>query len=201
MADLTTWLAVIVAIFALHAIPVITVPTWAVLAWVHINLDAEILPLALAGALAATGGRWVLALGSRRLGPRVLPARWRRNLDGFVGLVRRNRTMSLTTLGLVTSGAIPSEQLFIAAGIARVPLAPLLAAFAVGRLAGYVLWISTARVATDTLESLLAPQLGGTVAIVVQLGAFALLIAMMQVDWSALATRVRGDRQPVEPPA
>jgi hypothetical protein len=196
MTTLELWLGTIVAVVTLHAIPVITVPTWAVLIYLHLNHDMAVVPLALVGAVSAATGRALLALTSRRLGTRVLPSRWRENLDGLAELIRHSRALSATTLGLVGSGAVPSEQVFIAAGIARVTLAPLLAVFVASRFVGYLLWIGTANLAAQSLEETVTSHLGGAAAIAIQVVAFALLVLAMHVDWIALARRLGGHREP-----
>ena len=94
-------------------------------------------------------------------------------------------------------GPIPSEVLFVAVGIARAPLAPVLAIFLAGRLVGYVVWISTATTMTHSLADVLHPRMGSASAVISQRLAYGLLILAMRIDWSPLIRRL--DRHPPPP--
>ena len=71
------WLVVLVLTVALNAVPAFMPPTWAVLAYFHLYHGLPVVPLAFVGALGATTGRAILALGSRAFGNRFVPARRR----------------------------------------------------------------------------------------------------------------------------
>jgi len=149
-----------------------------------------VLPLAAAGALAAGVGRTLLALGARAAGPRVLPARWRDNIAALSRELQERPTLGAGALALFALGPVPSNQLFLAAGIARTPLPPLLAVFVAARFVSYVIWISAAEKVASRLEDTLSPRVGDSAAVAAQLLGLALLIGIMQVDWAALFRRL-----------
>ena len=180
---MTTWLLVIALTVALNVIPGFMPPTWTVLAYFHLQHGLGIVPLALVGAASATGGRALLAIASRALGPRLVPARRRTNIEALADTLRQRRSLVLAALGLFALGPIPSNHLFIAAGLARAPLGPILLVFGVARGLSYLVWVSAASVAATSLRDVLTPRFGNGAAIAVQLVGFALLIALMQVDW------------------
>ena len=92
-------------------------------------------------------------------------------------------------MALFALGPIPTNQVFVAAGIARTPLPPLVAVFVAARFVSYVVWIGAAERVAETLADVLAPRVGDAAAIAAQLVGFALLIGIMQVDWAALFRR------------
>lgn len=187
------WLLVIAITVALNAVPAFMPPTWAVLVYFHLQHGLGVVPLALAGAVGATGGRALLALASRALGPRIVPGRWRTNIEALADLLRKRRAFGLAALGLFALGPIPSNHLFIAAGLARVPLGPILAVFGVARCVSYLLWVSATSVAATSLRDVVTPRFGNGAAIAAQLAGFALIIALMQVDWQTRFARWNRD--------
>jgi membrane protein YqaA with SNARE-associated domain len=195
--DIAIWLAVIGLVVLLNVVPALMPPTWLLLTYFHLNHGLDVVPLALVGAPAATLGRALLALLSRRVGPRLLPARWRGNLESLAGLAGQFRTLSIGLLVAFVLGPIPSEVLFVAVGIAQAPLGPVLAIFLAGRLVGYVFWISTASTMTNSLADVLQPRMGSASAVISQLLAYGLLILAMRIDWSPLIRRL--DRHPPPP--
>jgi hypothetical protein len=81
---------------------------------------------------------------------------------------------------------VPSNHLFIAAGLARAPLLPILLVFASAWCVSYVLWVSFANVADRSLREVLGPRLGGWGAVALQLAGFALIVLLMRLDWRRL---------------
>jgi membrane protein YqaA with SNARE-associated domain len=188
MDRLELWLLVLLLTVVLNIVPAFMPPTWALLAYFRVQHDLDVWPLALVGALGATTGRAVLALASHAVGERIVPPRWRANVRALVATIRSRPAFSLPTLGLFALGPVPSNHLFIAAGLASAPLVPVLAVFAVARFVSYAIWVTAAATAAQSLRDVLGPRLGGGLAIAVQLAGFVALIAVMQVDW---ATRLR----------
>lgn len=180
------WVLVWLAAVILNVIPVFMPPTWAVLAWAHLQEGAGVLPLALVGAVGATTGRALLAFGGRLLGASIIPGRWRTNIETLANALRSRKSWGLSTLALMGAGAVPSNQLFLAAGIARAPLGALLLVFGVSRCIGYIFWIIVADTAVSSIGDALRPRLGSGAAIAAQVVAFALLIVVMQIDWKTV---------------
>lgn len=181
--ELQIWALVVVVTVALNAIPAFMPPTWTVLAYFHLQHGLGVVPLALVGAAGATTGRALLALASRAAGPRIVPAQWRTNIEALADMLPQRRSLGFAALALFALGPIPSNHLFIAAGLAHAPLGPILAVFGVTRCLSYVLWISATTVVASSLRDVIAPRFGSGAAVAAQLVGFALLIAVMQIDW------------------
>ena len=119
-------------VFGLNLLPAFGPPTWAVLVFFRLQSNLAAVPVVLIGALAAAGGRLVLAYGSRRFRSRMSEQRIE-NLKAVRDVVGGSRTRAAAGLGLFALSPLPSAQLFIAAGVLDEPLLPLTAAFFAGR--------------------------------------------------------------------
>lgn len=188
------WLAVWGLAVTLNAVPAFMPPTWAVLAYFHLYHGLPTVPLAIVGALGTTTGRALLALGSRTFGLRFLPAPWRTNIESLVTTLQAQPRLALPSLTLFALGPLPTNHLFIAAGIANAPLLPIMLVFGVARCISYVLWISAANVADRSLHEVLGPRLGGWGVVVAQLAGFGLILLVMRVDWRHVLRKEHSSR-------
>jgi hypothetical protein len=198
-ADPLWWVLLFGGIVLLNMIPAFMPPTWTLLAWAHINHDVPVLLIAAVGALGAATGRVLLALGSRAFGMRLLPDRWEANIHALVAAIRARPALSLGSLGLFALGPVPTNHLFIAAGLSGSPLAPVTAVFGVTRFVSYILWVQAAETAVTSLDQILRPSLGGGAAIAAQVLGFVALVAVMQVDWATTLKRLRPGHPPPGP--
>lgn len=177
----------------LNAVPAFMPPTWSVLAYFHIQEGLPTIPLAAVGALGATAGRAILALFSRSLGTRLLPRRWRTNIAYLADELCRRHELGLAALALFALGPVPSNQLFVAAGISGAPLLPILAVFALARFVSYIVWITIAGTAAASLTEVIAPRFGAQAAVLAQIVGFLVLVIIMQLDWRRILKIEQGD--------
>ncbi|HET7508194.1 MAG TPA: hypothetical protein VFJ53_07525 [Solirubrobacterales bacterium] len=145
-------------VFAVNLLPAFGPPTWAVLVFFSLDFDLPAVPLVLGGALAAASGRFVLANGARRLRPRLSAARLAR-LDRAQAALGADRRRTAAGLGLFALSPVPSGQLFVAAGLMTVPLAPLTVAFFCGRLVSYSIYVGAASIAEKSLGDIVLDAL------------------------------------------
>jgi membrane protein YqaA with SNARE-associated domain len=106
--------------------------------------------LILGGAVAAVSGRALLAHVSRRFGAK-LPRRRQESLQLLGHALGESRAGLAGSFALFAVAPLPSAQMFEAAGLARVRLIPLLAAFFLGRLVRYSIYVGGASAAHDDL--------------------------------------------------
>ncbi len=172
-------------VFAVNLLPAFGPPTWAVLVFFSLDFDLPAAPLVIGGAVAAASGRFVLASATRRLRPRLAAARVA-HLDRAQATLSANRARSLAGLGLFAVSPLPSGQLFVAAGLMTVPLAPLTLAFFAGRLVSYSLYVGLATVAERNFGDLLLDALTSPLGMALQ-------VAML-VGLALLAGGIRPDR-------
>lgn len=106
-------------------------------------------------------------------------------------------------LALFALSPLPSAQLFEAAGIMTLRLVPLTAAFFVGRLVSYSLYMSAATAVQGSVASLVTSDLKSPTSIAVQVALIAGLVGLTMIN-PALARRLattrlrrrRDDRRP-----
>lgn len=145
------WLLAWSLTVVLNVIPAFKPPTWSLLAYIHLRYAFPIVPLAAVGATAATTGRGLLALASRVLGARFLSKERQEHLQSLTTVLRHRKAISLPLLFLFVLGPVPSNGLFIAAGLAKVPLLPLLVIFGLARFVSYPLWVEATSTAAKSL--------------------------------------------------
>lgn len=202
-------LAVIGVVFAINLLPAFGPPTWAVLVFVRLRWP-DIPPAALipAGALAATVGRLVLAVGTRKLSGRLSRER-RVNLEALGQTLAKSKTGVVASMALFVFSPLPSAQLFMAAGLADVPLLPLAGAFLIGRSISYTGYVTAATAAEETIHRLISQGLTSPPVIALQLVSLAAVVLIIRVDWikvidwtRARIARMRGKPAPpsVRPP-
>jgi membrane protein YqaA with SNARE-associated domain len=189
LSDFATWVLVWAVAVVLNAVPFFMPPTWSLLAYFHIQQNLPVWPLALTGAAAAVTGRAILALTSRRFGMRFLPKKRQESVETLTTFLRERKGLSLSMLGMFAIGPIPTNHLFIAAGLARIPLLPVLAVFGVTRFASYVLWVKAADTAARSLSEILTPSIGSAGAVAAQVAGFIVLILLLRLDWARLLKR------------
>ena len=182
--DAAALLGASLIVFLLNLVPALMPPTWVVLALLHVAFGVPALPLAIAGAFSASAGRLTLALAARRYGRGLLSPVRRAELAGLGRwLDAKARWAAPLAVRVCSFGPIPSNQLFIAAGLTRMQLARIVAAFCAGRLVSYPLWIAASRVTAARLQQLLLGQYMNVAAITLEVGLVVLLIAFVRVDW------------------
>lgn len=179
------YLLVAAAVFALNLLPAFGPPTAAVLVSLTLSLDLASAPLIACGALAAASGRYVLARVTRVFRPRLSAAR-REHLAAAEEYLLQRRAMTVSALGLFALSPVPSGQLFVAAGLTRVRLLPLTAAFFAGRLVSYTIYVTGASVLRDTFGEAVRGALTSPLGIAAQLVALVALVLFVRLDWARI---------------
>jgi hypothetical protein len=191
-SSLAHLLVVVAVVFGVNLMPAFGPPTWAVLVFFRFRYPEIPAPaLVVAGAVAASAGRLLLALAFRAFGTK-LPAKRQESLQVLGHVLGERRAGLVASFAFFATAPLPSAQMFEAAGLARVRLRPLVAAFFVGRLVSYSLYVGAASAAHHGLSRLLDDGLSSPQAIATQLVCVALLIAMVFVDWPSVIDRLRG---------
>lgn len=177
------YLEVILLSFVVNVVPAFVPPTWLALTIYHLNhplLDTPI--VALAGVAGSVGGRLVMYYYSKILG-KYMPSKYADNLKSFRGfLEKRKRGLFFGTL-IYSLGPLPSNFLFIAAGIARTEILPVLGGFALGRGISYILLIYASLHVFSVMElvgGLYVKELVNVLGIIAGL-------AIVFVDWRKLS--------------
>jgi membrane protein YqaA with SNARE-associated domain len=185
------------AVFGVNLLPAFGPPTWAVLVLLSLHTDLSSPVLVVVGALSAAAGRLLLARGTRLFSDR-LSDRTRTNLEAASELVTRRRGRAVAALALFALSPVPSAQLFEAAGLMKVRLVPLTAAFFTGRLVSYSLYVGSASALSRTgTGQVLLSNVTSPWAVVVEIAMLAALVLLARVDWARF---VHPDRDVSGPP-
>lgn len=190
---ITIYLSLVLFVAAMNAAPFFMPPTWIVLVFFTSNYNLPLVPTVIAGALAATTGRVVLALLAKTGLRRFIPKRLLTNYDDLGRYFRENDKLSIPVLFAYAFPPIPSNQVFIIAGLTSLPLLTVAGAFFVGRLISYTFWVSTASHITNGLGSIFTQELSQVGAIVIQLIGFAAIIWIGRVNWRKVLNIKRED--------
>jgi hypothetical protein len=130
----TGWyVAAMAIVFAANVLPAFMPSTWMVLAFFRIQIGLPLLALTIGGSIAAAAGRWLLAKASGAYSKRYTANEESdlRMLGAF--LQRHQRHVGLTTF-LYTLSPLPSNNLFIAAGMVAIEMTWVVGGFLAGRL-------------------------------------------------------------------
>jgi uncharacterized membrane protein YdjX (TVP38/TMEM64 family) len=186
-----TYLLVAGVVLGVNLMPAFGPPTWAVLVFYRLHDDLSVVLLVAIGALAAAAGRLLLALATRALREHV-PAKYKSNLEDAGKVLQKDRKRSIAGLGLFALSPVPSAQLFEAAGLMRIALLPLTAAFFVGRLVSYSIYVGGASAAAETsVGQQITKSFTSPWAIALQVLMLAGLVLLSRVDWSK---RLKGSK-------
>lgn len=175
---------------AMTVTPVPLPPSWLVIAYLSVELDAHPAGMVVAGALGAGAGRAGLAAWTRALGPRLMGRGTRENVDYLAAHLHGRRT-SLGVAAVLAVSPPPAGALYTAAGVLRINLALVAGACVAGRLVTYGLGVALAGTAADQIADRVR---GAARPWVIALGLVAVAVALWllgRIDWRALIERRR----------
>ncbi len=183
MPHVVLLLAAWTLVFAINVVPAFMPPSWAVMAVFRITSGLPILPLTLGGAAASALGRMMLARLSARLGHK-LPRSDRDNAAALGAFVNRHRHWRALIVFGYCLAPLPSNPLFIAAGVGRVPLLPVTIAFFLSRAIADTFWVWTAGLVATSLGDVFLHSLTSWQSIAVQIVAIVLVVLVFRLPWS-----------------
>jgi hypothetical protein len=171
-------------IVAMTITPIPGPPSWLVLAYISVQLDANAAGIVVAGALGAGVGRMGLAAWTRALGPRLMTAGTRANVDYLVERLHGRRS-ALGVGVLLAVSPPPSGALYTAAGVLRINLALVGASAVAGRLVTYGLGVGLASAAADEIADRLRDWIAPWTIALGLAGVVAVLWLLGRIDWRA----------------
>lgn len=172
-----------------NVVPVFAPPTWALLAYFHTEQSIGLIVVVLLGAIGSTSGRVMLALVSRRVGVRIVPARRREDLEQAVRHIQERKALGLPALALFAVGPVPKALLFMAAGIARAPLMPAAAVYGTARAGMYLGTLLAVDASMASVGSIFSFGSGGTLILAAQAASIVGFFALLRLDLRGLLSR------------
>ena len=132
---------VFLVIFALNVAPAFAPATWTVISYISIKYGANILALAIVGAIAATLGRVALArLSHLIVRRRFLSEKTKENVDAIRTNLETRKALTAGAFLFYFFSPFPSNNLFIAYGLTTMPLRLIAVPFFCGRVSSYTFW-------------------------------------------------------------
>lgn len=184
-------------VFLVNLVPGFMPPTWAVLTFFTVKYDLSFFPTIILGAIFAVSGRIILAHLSQRYFRRFLSKKSEENFDSLGIFLQKNEKATLPFIIAYAFSPIPSNQLFIIAGLTRFNIRLLAFSFFVGRLISYTFWVGMATTAAESIEAVFANRFSSTGSVILEILGFAVVILLSKVNWSKYIR----DHHPKETPA
>lgn len=176
-------------VLGMNVIPFFMPPTWTVLAFFVTKYDLPLLPVVLIGATTATLGRVILATLSQYFRKFLS----KQSQDNYASIGEYLNTHEHITIPLVITYAfipIPSNHVFIAAGLAKVRIKLLAGAFFIGRLISYTFWVKLTQKLADNLADIFTSQYSKVGSVVIEIAGLLLLYFLGKIAWKKILKRI-----------
>ncbi len=170
-------------VLAINVAPAFMPPSWAVMAAFRITFGVPLLPLTIGGAAMSAIGRAGLTLLSRRFGS-LLPEKDRANAEALGAFVNRHPRWRAVIVFAYCLGPFPSNPVFIAAGVGRVPPLPVAVAFFLSRAIADTFWVWTAHTISHGLGDVFAEQLTSWQSIAAQVAVVIVIVLIFRLPWA-----------------
>lgn len=190
-----TGLAYVVA-FLINLVPAFMPSTWMVLAFFHLKWGLPILPLTIGGALFSGLGRIVLARATTYFNRRF------RKKDKSADEIKTYLDQRRNYVGLATFLycllPLPTNSLFVAAGVVEVSLLRVMIGFWAGRVVADTFYVYTTSKAFESLGDVFSQYYSSWTAIALQIVGLFGALAFIIVPWPKWLLHWINRRQPAK---
>jgi len=169
--------------FAINLAPAFMPSTWMVMAFFYIRFDLPLLVLTLGSAVASALGRMALAWGSHAFSRRFLPGQ-RTDLDELGAFLDEHRGVVGPAVFLYALSPLPTNNLFIAAGMTGVSMTAVVAGFIASRMIANTFWVWTTNRALDSLGTLFTDAITGPYGIALQVVGLVAVVLTFRLPWA-----------------
>lgn len=177
-------------ILGINVIPAFMPPTWMILAFFVRNYELQIIPVVLIGAICATLGRILLAEISGRYFRKLLSKDSQENYVSIGDYLNRHQHITIPLVIAYAFLPIPSNHVFIAAGLVQVNIRILAGSFFVGRLISYTFWVSATQRISDSLVAIFSRHFSKTDAIIIQILGLVLIYLLGKIAWKNILRKI-----------
>lgn len=174
------YLFLFVIVVLLDLMPAFAPPAWIVAVFFRHKYGLAFLSVVFISASAATAGRVLLALATRK-SKRYIPKKFLNNVEYAKNALRKNRQKSRIAIGLFLLSPLPSAQLFEAAGLLEAPLLPLAIAFFLGRLVTLSIYLGIAHITITSFGKLFESGFGSLWTVVFEIVCVLAIVLMLNV--------------------
>ena len=179
------YLAAFLCALAVDSIPFFSPPAWTILTVMIVKFKLDAWAVVALGTIGSTIGRWFLSFYIPKVSNKVLSSRENENVR-FIGRKLERRGWEGFVFVLVYSlTPLSTTALFTAAGVARVPMPYLLAAFAMGKFTSDAAMVFTGKYAAGASIDLFHGKVSWPSVAAGVLGVV-VIAATLFIDWKAL---------------
>ncbi len=182
----TTYITLAAVVFLMNIIPAFMPPTWIVLAFFYIQFNLGLVPAVIIGAASATLGRVSLALLSRYYLEPYLPKTFKENFLALGDYFKKHSNLTAPVVIAYAFLPIPSNQVFIIAGLSSLNLKLIALSFLFGRLISYTFWVSLSNAAVSRLDNVFSEYLFQGKGIAVEALSFSIVIIVGLIPWKKI---------------
>jgi membrane protein YqaA with SNARE-associated domain len=173
-------------VMAINIVPAFMPSTWIILSFFFIHYDLAFLPTIFIGVCMATIGRLILAVLAETYVEPILPKKERENMLNLGKIFELNKNFTFLSILGYTLLPIPSNQLFIAAGLAKVDLSLLALSFFIGRTISYTFWINLSSNVNNNIESAFTSQYSKSGIFILEILGFVALYLISKINWGKI---------------
>lgn len=181
----THYLIAAVLVFLVGLMPAFGPPIALVVVLLKLNWHLDPVAVVVGGALSAGGGRFLLATTTGRLRTHLSPRR-QASLRAVNEYLSRSKARSVSELAAFLLAPLPSAQMFEAAGLMGLRLAPITLAYIAGRLVSFSVYIGATTVVEQSLSSVFLDAVTSVYGLIAQFALLAMVVLLARVDWTKL---------------
>lgn len=175
--------------FGMNVMPMFMPPTWIILFFFFSTYHLSLLPTVILGAVAATSGRVVLAILSGHFRP-FMSEKMLANMTALGNYFNTHTHISIPLLFVYAFLPIPSNHVYIAAGLAKIKIRLLALTFLFGRLISYTFWLTVTHRIASSLDRIFGQYYNQPKAFLAEIIGFILLYLFTKLNWKKILSKI-----------
>lgn len=173
--------------FTINVVPAFMPPSWTLLAFFYVHFHLPLLVLTVGGATTSTLGRLVLSWEARHWGRRIISDRQKREMAALGAWLAKRSVWQIPLAVLVFSlGPVPSNAIFIAAGLTSVRMLPVVIGFWIGRVISYTVNAYLTHKIVSTFQGIVQEYVSSLGGWIFQIAVILVLAGFTFIPWTKL---------------
>ncbi len=173
-------------VYSMNVAPAFMPSTWIILAFFDIHYKLQILPVVIIGAIFATLGRITLYHISKEHSHLFLSKKSIKNMEILGNYLNERMKITILFFLIYAFLPIPSNQVYVGAGIAKMKVKFIATCFFLGRLFSYFFWVSASHIAVNSLEGIFSHRFSKVGSLILEILGFILLYLFTKINWGKL---------------
>jgi membrane protein DedA with SNARE-associated domain len=114
----------------------------------------------------------------------------KKNVDMLGKFFNKHTKLSIPLLITYAFFPIPSNNVYIAAGIAKINIRILALSFFIGRLISYTFWVAATHRLATSLEGIFQAEYANTTGLIIEVLSFLLIYIIIKIPWVTILSRL-----------